>query len=105
MMRKKEVRHVRGVLDGLIQKWEPKPEQKGNAVLNAWRGAVEESVKGHARPVSMKKGVIMVIVENTTWLYRLTLEKRIILEKFNDIYEGRQKPHDIRFRVGSLDDY
>ena len=103
-MDKKGTRHVRGVLDGIIQKWETRTIQKGNALLDAWRGAVEEEAKGHARPVNMKNGVIMVIVENTTWLYKLTLEKRIILEKFNNTYEGRKKPHDIRFRVGSLED-
>lgn len=95
---------MRGVLDGLIQKWESRTNQKGNALFEAWRVAVDEEVKGHARPVSIKNGIIMVIVENTTWLYKLTLDKRGIIKKFNENYTGRKKAKDIRYRVGSLEE-
>ena len=45
----------------------------------------------------------MVIVENSSWLYKLTLEKKRTIEKFNEGYPGRKKVKDIRFRVGVLD--
>jgi predicted nucleic acid-binding Zn ribbon protein len=96
--------HVRNIVDNLLLKWEKEKVNKGGAVRDAWEFAVGEEAKRHTRPVSLKTGTMVVIVEDTSWLYRLTLEKRKILSKFNEKYAGRKKPADIRFRIGSLDD-
>jgi predicted nucleic acid-binding Zn ribbon protein len=96
--------HVKGVLDGLLKKWEQTHVKKGGAVKEAWGYAVENSAKEHARPVSLKNGILMVVVEDTSWLYKLTLDKRNILARFNEKYSGRKKPKDIRFRIASLED-
>ena len=92
--------HVRGAIDGLLNKIQKQAAPRGTAVIEAWNKAVEEKATGHTRPVSFKKGTLVVVVENSTWLYKLTLEKRDILEKFNNEYTGRTKANDIRFRLG-----
>jgi predicted nucleic acid-binding Zn ribbon protein len=102
MKQKKDTRHVRGIVDSLLRKWESGTLKKGNAVWSAWSAAVTEEDRGHARPVSLKNGTLMVIAENSSWLYKLTMEKKNILEKFNANYEGRKKAKDIRFRIGDL---
>ena len=96
--------HVRQVLDGLISKWEKEKVNKAGAIISAWEYAAgEENIK-HTRPVSLKNGTMVVLVEDSPRLYRLTLEKRKILSRFNEKYSGRKKPVDLRFRIGSLDD-
>lgn len=100
----KRTGHVKHVLSELISKWEKDKVRKGGAVREAWAFAVGEDAKKHTKPVSLKNGTMVVITEDTSWLYRLTLEKRKILSKFNEKYSGRKKPVDIRFRIGSLDD-
>jgi predicted nucleic acid-binding Zn ribbon protein len=100
----KRTGHVRQVLSQLITKWEKEKVSKGCAVREAWAHAVGENIKKHSRPVSLKNGTMVVIVEDTSWLYKLTLEKREILSRFNEKYSGRKKPQDLRFRIGSLDD-
>lgn len=96
--------HVRQVLDDLLAKWEKGEKSKGNAVREAWAQAVGEEIKKNTRPVSLKNNIMVVIVEESSWLYKLTLEKRNILNRFNEHYRGRKKPAEIRFRIGSLDD-
>ena len=96
--------HVRQVLDELLARWEKENEHKGGEVREAWDYAVGEETKKHTRPVSLKKGTMVVIVEDASWLYRLTLDKRKILSRFNEKYGGRKKPEELRFRVGTLDD-
>ncbi len=103
MRLRKDARHVGGILDGLITKLEKGAVKKGNAVRMAWRAASGEETAKHTRPVSLKNGVLMVIVENSVWLYKLTLEKMDIMNKFNNVYTGRKKANNIRFRVGSTD--
>jgi predicted nucleic acid-binding Zn ribbon protein len=96
--------HVRNIVEGLISKWDKETGKKGGAAREAWTYAVDEEIRKHTKPASLKKGTMLVIVEDTSWLYRLTLEKRNILARFNEKYTGRNKPSEIRFRIGSLDD-
>jgi predicted nucleic acid-binding Zn ribbon protein len=95
--RPKEIEHI---LSGILGKLEAGGVKKTNEVREAWIKSAGENTSGHSDPVNFKKGVLTVIVENSTWLYKLTLEKRAIMAKFNEVYRGRQKAKEIRFRVG-----
>lgn len=97
---KKEARHVKGILDGILSKLET-GKRKGNAVSEAWMKAAGEETRAHARPVNIKNGVLTVVVQDSVWLYKLLLEKRKLLERFNENYPGRKKAADMRFRVGA----
>jgi predicted nucleic acid-binding Zn ribbon protein len=102
--KRQDARHVKSIIENLLGQWEKRAVKRGDAVGKAWKDATTEETREHARPVSFKNGILMVIVENSSWLYKLTLEKRKMLEKFNEIYAGRKKAQDIRFRVGSMED-
>ncbi len=95
--------HLDDIIEGLIKGWEKQELKKGNAVFAAWQEAVGEETTSHARPVNFKKGEMVVVVENSAWLYKLTMEKREITEKFNEKYTGKIKLRNIRFRIGSLE--
>ena len=97
----KKARHIRNVVDDLLNRWEKTTVKKGNAVREAWSEITEEETKKHARPVSLKNGTLMVMVDNSSWLYKMTLEKNNVLQKFNKAYKGRKKARDIRFRIGA----
>lgn len=103
-MRKKETRHVGGIVDDLLQKWETGKAKKGNAVKDAWIKAVGKNINDHAHPVNFRNNNLTVIVDNSTWLYKLTIEKKELLRKFNEEYSGRKKAENIRFRVGSFNE-
>ena len=103
-MRKKGASHVRGVVDDLIGKLEKNTARRANAILKAWMEATGEEEKCHAKPVSMKNGVLTVIVDNAPWMYKFTLEKRRLQGKINEIYTGRKKISDIRFRIGNIEE-
>ncbi|MGB2601012.1 MAG: DUF721 domain-containing protein [Candidatus Omnitrophota bacterium] len=103
MIKRNGPRHVKGIIDGLIAKWEKGAVKKAGAIGTAWVAAVDVETKEHTRPVSFKNGTLVVLVEDSTWLYKLTLDKRVTIAKFNEKYSGRKKAKDIRFRVGSLE--
>ena len=83
-----------------MQRWGKGPAKKGNAVNDAWITAVGKETSQYARPISFKKGALMVLVENSTLLYQLTLEKSEIIKKFNNGYAGKKRVREIRFRIG-----
>jgi predicted nucleic acid-binding Zn ribbon protein len=100
---KKEPKRLGNVADSLIRKWKSRKAERGQAIKTAWAEATSEEEKKHAQVVNYRNGILTVIVENSPWLYKLTLEKRELLKKFNSRYTGRKKAQDIRFRIGSFD--
>ncbi len=103
MDRRKGPSQIDQVVGGILRKLESGTGKKGDAVRTAWERSATQKTAEHTQPVSFKKGVLMVIVENTTWLYKLTMEKRDLVKKFNEEYTVRQKLIEIRFRVGKTD--
>jgi len=99
----KNARHVRGIVDGLLSKLERTTAKRADAVRKAWMESTTEEIKKHSRPVNFKNGTLVVIVENSSWLYKFTLEKKQIIQKFNEKYTGRKKAVDIRYRIGQID--
>ncbi len=65
----------------------------------AWGRAVGKKAAGHTRPVSVRRGVLNVNVDDSAWLYELTLKKKEILKKLDIKLKGH-RPKDIRFRIG-----
>ncbi|MFH1395626.1 MAG: DUF721 domain-containing protein [Candidatus Omnitrophota bacterium] len=104
-MKKKDAHHLRDVMNKLFHKLEKGAAKKGNAVIEAWDESVGEEIKTHAVPVNFKKGTLVIIVENSSWLYKLTFEKTNIIKKFNQKYKGTKKVSDIRFRVGVIEEH
>jgi hypothetical protein len=98
---KKDAKRIEGVVSGLLQKWQTKTVEKANAVKEAWKAATDKETREHSELISFKKGILTIIVGNSSLLYKLTLEKRNIIEQFNKNYKGRIKAKDIRFRVGT----
>jgi len=73
-------------------------KEKGEDFLTAWENAAGEGASKHTKVNFLKKGRLVVSVSNSSWLYRLTLEKQSILEKLNKIQNRKVK--ELQFRIG-----
>lgn len=91
---------LKGAVDALMKRWEQGSVRKASRVREAWVKSVDDDILQKAAPVSLKKGVLTVAAINSSWLYRLTMEKRSLLEEFNKNYAPGKKAKDIRFRIG-----
>ena len=103
MKRARHSARLEDVVSGIIHRWGKRNLEKGNAVRAAWMNAAGEKAAGHTQPASFKKGQLVVLVENSSWLYKMAMEKTTIVKKFNESYEGRAKVKDIRFRIGKIE--
>lgn len=90
---------LEGVLKDIIKAMGGKGRLSEEEVISAWKGAVGESAAKHSRPASFKKSILIVNVNESSWLYELTLKKKDILKKLEGIPKGK-KIKDIRFRIG-----
>lgn len=101
-MKEKDPQRLRDVVNKLFHKFEKGAAKKGNAVISAWEKSAGEEIRTHAVPVSFKRGTLIVLVENSSWLYKLTFDRKNIMNKFNGEYSGTKKVKDIRFRIGVI---
>jgi len=68
-------------------------------IWKLWDGVVGKKIAGHARPFSIKKGILLVMVTDSIWLQELEYKIEDIKEKLNSTLQ-RKAVKKIRLRVG-----
>jgi len=68
----------------------------------AWRAAVGEKLAAHTRPGNVKRGVLEVLVRNSSVLQELAFVKAKAIKHLKQSLP-EQQIRDVRFRVGTLD--
>ncbi|MEI8175777.1 MAG: DUF721 domain-containing protein [Candidatus Omnitrophota bacterium] len=74
------------------------PKLREEEIKELWKKAVGRAAAGRSRPVALRKGKLVVTVEDSSLLYELTLKKRQILEELGKTLKNRIQ--DIQFRIG-----
>lgn len=70
-------------------------------IAGVWAEAVGEAAAKHSKPVSFRKATVVVNVDASGWLYELTVRKKEILKKLDELLRGK-KIRDIRLRIGEI---
>lgn len=92
---------IKGIVDELIIKIEKKGPGKREKILNAWQKVAGEEASHRSRPIAIRKKVLTVEIDSSTWMYALNLEKGRILKELKK--ELRQyKVEGLRFRMGEV---
>ncbi|HUJ72312.1 MAG TPA: DUF721 domain-containing protein [Verrucomicrobiae bacterium] len=69
-------------------------------VFYLWADIVGPDIARHARPVSLRDGLLVVAVDHPVWLAELVrYDKPLILTKVRERI-GKKAVRDIRFRIG-----
>ncbi len=68
-------------------------------IIKLWAGAAGSAASRQSRPVSLRKGRLVVAVNNSSFLYELTLRKSQILGYLQSNLQ-QYKIQDIQFRIG-----
>lgn len=92
---------IEDILKDVIRNIGPKGRLTEEEVAFLWGEAAGEKAAKHSRPVSVKKAVLTVNVDGSSWLYELTTKKKEIIKKLEDKFEGK-KIKEIRFRIGEI---
>lgn len=69
-------------------------------IWKIWDEAVGTNVANHARPSSIKKGLLVVKVTDSVWLQELEYQEEIIRKRLNENLR-RWAVKKIKFRVGA----
>jgi hypothetical protein len=96
-----ELTHIRDVVEAIFALPNYPLDLEDMKLWKVWDEAVGAETANHARPSSIKKGVLVVKVSDSVWLQELEFRAHEIREKLNRTLE-REAIMKIRFRVGEL---
>lgn len=68
-------------------------------IESLWKSLVGETGFKHSKPTSLKKSVLTVRVDSSTWMQELSIQKRNLLKGLKRTL-GKDKISEIRFRIG-----
>jgi predicted nucleic acid-binding Zn ribbon protein len=97
----KKPEDIGDILKQVIKTIDTKTHGAREEIVNAWHKAIEPGAVAHTRPVAIKKDILTVEVDSSTWLYVLSLKKKNILEAMKKTL-GNAKIEDIKFRIGEI---
>jgi predicted nucleic acid-binding Zn ribbon protein len=92
---------LNGLLKNVIKRLSGAERFGEEEMASAWEYAAGLDAARHSRPVSVKKTIVIVNVDNSGWLYELTIQKKKILERLGEKLKGK-KIKEIRFRIGEI---
>lgn len=92
---------IKGILGTVINKIQTKNRGVKKDILAIWNNLTGDNTSRHAKPLMIKKKVLIVEVDSSAWLYELSLKKTILLREMQNKI-GADKIHDIRFRMGEM---
>jgi len=87
---------VKNVLGALEAKQKPDPQEKLKILL---KKLLTKKEAKHIQFHYLKKGILHIKVDSSTWLYHVNLRKEDLLAK---ISKGFNAIKDIRFHIGEL---
>lgn len=79
-----------------------KKEKEELDVLKIWKKTVGTKAAKHTSPAFLKGKRLVVCVSDSAWLYKLTLEKSKLIQKFNNNIKSKKKIRELQFRIGNV---
>ena len=104
MTRKKQTKrpeYIKDIVGKVINRLEKKGPGKKEKILMAWQKIAGLKAVRHSRPVGIKRKVLTIEVDSSTWFYSLSLKKREALKNLQKELK-KEGIKDIRFRMGDI---
>lgn len=99
-MRSKPVA-IKDVIEKIIEGLGSEKSSEAKTLSSSWARAIGEENVRHARPVEVKNKTLIVHIDSSGWLHKLTMEKARLLKQIQeDLGEGVIE--DIKMRIGAL---
>ncbi len=99
----RKVEKINEVLKRAVKKLDLDKRFQEARVMESWKETVGRQIARHTQPIGIKKKKLFVRVDNSSWIYQLTLHHKT--EILNKINQGAEKPilKDIFFKLGKIE--
>jgi predicted nucleic acid-binding Zn ribbon protein len=92
---------ISDVVSDIMRKLETGRGSQAEALNAGWARAIGQENLRHAKPVELKDGILIVHVDSSSWIHKLSMEKAKILVKMKN-EAGEDVIKDIKLRIGEL---
>jgi predicted nucleic acid-binding Zn ribbon protein len=94
-------RHIGDVLAGLLARRGYARVQSGRACAEAWREAVGEMMAGCTRATQVRRGVLEVLVDNSTMVQEIGFCKPALIKRLAELLPD-ENIRELKLRVGPI---
>ncbi len=94
-------RPLKDVIKSIINNLE-KREKEENDLSRIWEKTVGEKAARHTKIAFFKAKRLVVNVSDSSWLYKLTIDKKNLMKNLNKNIKGRKKIKELQFRIGEI---
>ncbi len=98
-MRKSAPEPIGDVLKNVVEKLSQSKKQGIPEIISAWPATAGKEFTRHSKPVTLKKGTLLVLVEDSAWFYQGNLQKEKLLKALHQRI-GKDIVQKISFRIG-----
>ena len=89
------------VLKNVFANLESQTNPSRESIESVWEELVGRDGFRHSRPVAIRKKVLNILVDNSTWMQELAMRKRGILKGLKRRL-GRDRISEINFKIGEF---
>lgn len=100
-MRKTTAEPIGEVLKGVVEKLNQAKKKDIFKIISVWPAVVGKEFARHTKPASLRKGTLMVFVDESAWLYQATLQKEKLFQALQKKIAAHQV-RNIQFRIGKI---
>ena len=93
---------LKGVLKKIVADLEKKGKEEED-LTRVWEKIAGTRAARNTKLAFMRSKRLVINVHNSSWLYKLTLEKETLKQKLNDALKGNKKIKELQFRIGEID--
>lgn len=99
---KRQPERINKTINSIIKDLRSVKKTTERRILELWPKISGKRISRHTKPTVLKKGCLVVNVDNPAWLYELVQRHRERLLKKIQAKVGEKKLVKIRFRIGEL---
>jgi predicted nucleic acid-binding Zn ribbon protein len=99
---RREPESIGDILKRVTKKLGIEAKLREQTLFSVWDETVGRQIARHARPKSIKRGDLVVLVENSSYLQEYSFLKRELREKLNEKL-GKNTVREVMFRVGRIE--
>lgn len=101
-MKRKDAAPLSSILDAFLESLRIPHVAFLVSLRKRWKEIAGPLVSWNATPLSVRNGVLTVVVRNHAWAQELRMSKTMLIERIRETVGERIPVNDIRFTVGAI---
>jgi len=102
-MPKDKTKPIKGIVQGVLKGWKKDKVFKKDLIEKAWRKIAGKKAMKHTKIASLRSGRLIIEVDESAWIYQLSMKKHDLLKSMNEVLEKKDIPiKEIQFRIGTF---